>query len=87
MTTQQSRADISRSAGSTLPRAPSSNQVGIRFSPEVAFAVTCNPGETKAADKPCEGRSRSLNGTRCLADDIRFSASAAPDNARALSHS
>ena len=81
MRTQQSKAAISQEPGFTLAGAPSSSQIGIRFFPVIAFAVSCKPAETKPADKPREGSSSSINGTCHLAANVGPSTSAVAGNA------
>ena len=85
MDTKQSKADLSQEPGSTLAGAPSNRQLGIQFSPAVAFAVSCNPAETKPAAKQREGRRSSVKGTRYLAAKIGHSTSAVAGNAGAPS--
>jgi hypothetical protein len=83
MGTQRSKAEISQEPGSTLAGAPSSRQLGIRFSPVVAFAVSCKPAETKPADKQREGGRSSMDGPRCLAANVGHTTSAVAGNAGA----
>jgi hypothetical protein len=80
---QQSKADISQKPASTLPRAPLGKQLAIQFSPDVAFAVTCKPAETKPADQYRQGSRSSMNGTCRLAASVRHSTSEGPITAGA----
>ena len=70
---QQNKADIFQKAGATLADAPSSKCLGIRFSPDVAFAVTCKRAETKAAAKHQAGSRITLTGTYGLIASVRHS--------------
>ena len=47
--------------------------VGILFLPDVAFAVSCRPTETKPTEKHREGSSRSTDGKCCLGTVIKHS--------------
>jgi hypothetical protein len=87
MSIEPNEADISQEPGSTLARElSSSRQLGIQFSPVVAFAVSCRPVETKLADKHCE-RSRSpMDGTCPVTANIRQGTSEVSSNFGALSH-
>src|ERR1039458_8813683 len=85
--TQQSKAGNSQEPGPAIASAPSSRHLGIRFSPVVAFVVSCKLGETKPADQHRKDGRNSMNVTRCLAADLRHSLSEALGNSGALSPS
>lgn len=80
MGTQQSNTDISQEPGSALASAPPSRQLGIRFFPVVAFAVSCKPAETEPADKHREESRGSMNGPCDLAANVRPSPSVVSGN-------
>ena len=82
---QQSKADISQKPASTLTRAPLGRQLAIQFSPNVAFAVTCKPAETKPADQYRQRSKSSMNGTCRLVASVGHSTSEGPVNAGAPS--
>lgn len=81
---QPSKTDSSQESGATLPGAPARRQLGIRFAPAVAFAVCCQPANTKPADRPREGGSRSMKGTCYPAANPASCPSEKPGNTGAL---
>jgi hypothetical protein len=81
MDIQPSKADNSQKPGSMLVRAPLGSQLAIQFSPDVAFAVTCKPAETKPAHQYRQDSRSSMNGTCRLAANVGHRTSEGPGNA------
>jgi hypothetical protein len=83
MGNQQSKTDIAQESASKFGDAPARRQLGVRFSPAVAFAVCCKPANPKPGDKQHEGGRLSVKGTYYLAANLAANSLESPGNAGA----
>jgi hypothetical protein len=87
MDMKPNEADILEEGGPALVRELSSRQLGIRFFPVVAFAVSCRRLEMEPADNPCESRRSPMDATCSVSADVRQSTGELSSNDGVLSQS